>query len=241
MSHLPERDWEKNVNGKRSISLINNGQVTTAFLCGKPLKLKALIRLLTLCGAWLALSSCDQLTTDLGVETAGGVEMSSLTPTIDSYTNWLLSCSENEDCAEGEQCSCGSCVIPCEETSGCAIRAGDPRAPQVECSREGPVSELDSCGEEYTNVQICLPRCQLNDDCPFDLFCDEGACRLPRRGKRGCEEARRCVEGGGEPEACIESCPVSGPEIIMECERLCVEMGRTPEDCRRMCMARLSR
>ena len=64
----------------------------------------------------LTFTSCDQLASD---DTTSSEDTIELTPLIDSNTNWLLSCNSNTDCDQGEICSCGSCVIPCEEMRGC--------------------------------------------------------------------------------------------------------------------------
>lgn len=189
---------------------------------------------------------CGEITTDLGESVIGGSEVAETVPLIDSNTNWLLSCVEDTDCGEGERCSCGSCVIPCEMGRGCRLRPGAPQPPQVECAMVAPVSDPDSCGEETSDVgQICLPRCELTQECPADLICHEGTCKLPRRGQRACEEARRCVEGGGDPEECLMSCPQGEdamsrpprpPEEVTDCARRCLADGNSPEDCERRCM-----
>lgn len=103
---------------------------------------------------------------------------------IDSNTNWLVSCSLGEDCGEGEECVCGSGVIPCEAERGCRIREENDHEIRVSCSGVDPVSESSSCGENYMRplAPICLPECQTEAECPDLLICHEGTCRRPRRG-----------------------------------------------------------
>ena len=197
--------------------------------------------------------SCDEISSD---DTASNTETSELTPLINSNTNWLLSCNEDTDCDEGESCSCGSCVIPCEETRGCSIDPRDMMSPRVACAMSDPVYELDSCGDDYRGpmTSICLPQCESNEECPRDLVCYEGRCKRPRR--EGCLEARRCLEEGrGGPETCRELCaaqemvrmdninnmsnmpPAATAEDLRSCTNRCVETrSDEPEECQRRCM-----
>ena len=183
-----------------------------------------------------------------------GVE-STVTPLINSNTNWLLSCSADSDCGEGEQCDCGSCVIPCSpvspEASRCATDMDHAEPELVECAEADPVSEVSSCGEDYSRAPagICLLMCEMNDDCPDHLLCHRGRCVRPRRGEsRGCDDALACVEAGGSPERCrvlceeeleggmsVEREPAPPMREFLECERRCVAEGYPPEACRSRC------
>ena len=144
-------------------------------LCSSTCLTQAVITLLVLLAS-LIFVSCDQLVTDNTTDSNDTIE---LTPLIDSNTNWLLTCSSNSDCDDREICSCGSCVIPCEEMTGCSIDPRDVRAPQVDCAMSDPVYELDSCGDGYSRpmTPICLPRCNSEADCPSRLVCHEGTCK----------------------------------------------------------------
>ena len=179
----------------------------------------------------------------------------STTPLIDSNTNWLVSCSVDDDCGESGRCACGSCVIPCSPTSGernlCATATDQSSNEIVECAETDPVSVVSSCGEDYRreHVGICLLRCETNDECPAYLLCHEGRCVRPRRGEsRGCGDERQCIEAGGAPERCrilceddreeamsIEREPPPRMREIANCVRHCVDAGYEPEACRSRC------
>ena len=182
-------------------------------------------------------------------------EESTITPLIDSNTNWLLSCSADADCEEGEQCSCGSCVIPClpmsNEMNHCMTALGHSQSEVVECAEVEPVSDVASCGEDYSrgHVGICLLACETNDECPNRLLCHEGRCVRPRRGEsRGCGDARECIEAGGAPERCrilceddmegdmsMERAPPPPVQEIVQCTRRCVEAGYSRNACYARC------
>ena len=86
--------------------------------------------------------SCDEGSTD---DMTSTTEAAELTPLINSNTNWLLSCNEDTDCDEGETCSCGSCVIPCEEMRGCSIDPRDMRSPRVACAIAARLWQISIC------------------------------------------------------------------------------------------------
>lgn len=198
-------------------------------------------------------ASTDSTTSALDPDENGG---SAITPLIDSNTNWLLSCSADSDCDEGEQCACGSCVIPCapegSEGPRCMTTMGYPAPESIECADAEPVSEVSSCGEDYTrpHASICLLACQSNDECPDHLLCHEGRCKRPRRGEsRGCNDERECIEAGGDPQRCRVLCEDStegmmsmssmhpSPPMgeLLECERRCTSEGNDPAGCRSRC------
>lgn len=201
---------------------------------------------------FIALSSCSN-ESQTSIDPNG--DGTTITPLIDSNTNWLLSCSADSDCGEGEHCSCGSCVIPCApmgmEGARCMTTIDHPAPPVVECVEAEPVSEVSSCGEDYQSAQtgICLLACTTNDECPSHLLCHEGRCVRPRRGEtRGCADERECVEAGGDPERChilceeefeggmsLERQPPPPEREILACEQNCIEDGYAPEDCRSRC------
>ena len=209
-----------------------------------------LVLCMSLSVSLIASWSCDESATGDAPSTS---EMSELTPLINSNTNWLLSCSEDTDCDQGEACSCGSCVIPCEEMRGCSIDPRDIGSPSVSCAIADPVYERDSCGDDYRGpmTAICLPQCESADDCPRDLVCYDRQCKRPRR--EGCVEARRCLEAGdGDPETCRALCSpeqmsvmnqsgemsrLPSPEMLRACVDRCIETrDDAPEECRRRCM-----
>ena len=206
-------------------------------------------------GGLLSLVACDSSSGSLS-SSALDAGSSGVTPLIDSNTNWLLTCSTDSDCDAGEQCACGSCVIPCapegHEGPSCVTSMSYASPESVSCSAAEPVSEVSSCGEDYMRPHegICLLGCDSNDQCPDHLLCHEGRCKRPRRGEsRGCSDERECVEAGGDPMRCRVLCedddrpeeermgPPPPPlmEELLECERRCADEGNQAELCRARC------
>lgn len=124
------------------------------------------------------------------------------------------------------------------------VRPGEEPTSSISCVEVDPVSEVDSCGEDYMRpmTRICLPQCEIEDDCPEELVCHEGMCKRPRRGERRPprsgppspemqEDACRmiCVEELEQsPEMCRETCGV--------CEERCEILARGDEDLRVRCL-----
>ena len=63
------------------------------------------------------LISCNTATDEDQMTVDPNSDELSMTPLIDSNTNWLVSCSVDDDCGESGRCACGSCVIPCSPMS----------------------------------------------------------------------------------------------------------------------------
>jgi len=208
-----------------------------------------------MCGGLLLFAACDSSSGSLA-SSALNAGSSGVTPLIDSNTNWLLTCSADSDCGAGEQCACGSCVIPCapegHEGPSCMTSMSYASPESVSCSAAEPVSEVSSCGEDYMRPHegICLLGCDSNDQCPDHLLCHEGRCKRPRRGEsRGCSDERECVEAGGDPMRCHVLCEEDdlpeaermGPpppplmEELFECEHRCADEGNQVELCRSRC------
>lgn len=199
--------------------------------------------------------SCNTATNEDQMSVNPNGDELSITPLIDSNTNWLVSCSVDDDCGESGRCTCGSCVIPCSPMSSegnlCTRAMDQSESEIVECAETDPVSMASSCGEDYRReyVGICLLRCEMNDECPAHLLCHEGHCVRPRRGEsHGCGDERQCIEAGGAPEHCrilceddreeamsIEREPPPPMREIANCVQGCVDAGYEAEACRSRC------
>lgn len=134
-------------------------------------------------------------------------ESTTITPLIDSNTNWLLACAEDDDCSEGGQCSCGTCVIPCQPEVGCQLRLGDEQMIRVECQESNKVLSELGCGNDMPVIseRMCIPSCEIDADCPATFRCREDHCIPPPRMRdERCEEA--CLMSNRDSRRCYVEC-----------------------------------
>lgn len=112
-------------------------------------------------------------------------------PTIESNTNWLTVCVQNEDCAGASLCECGVCTVACETVSDCATQQDGSVCAG---SSDGSVSEL-CFSDTTTSPGLCLPGCETHDDCGSGSSCIDGACSGAQNGAIGaaCDTQEDCI------------------------------------------------
>jgi hypothetical protein len=88
---------------------------------------------------------------------------------IDSNTNWLKRCDEDNQCSGSLRCYCGQCSQPCAESDECSLLAG------AECASSGGAV----CSEQPSAGGLCVLGCQGDTDCGDDFSCNGGQC-VPR-------------------------------------------------------------
>lgn len=114
-------------------------------------------------------------------------------PTIESNTNWLTACAENEDCPGSSLCECGVCTVACEVAGDCTDQAEG-----AVCADPASESLSALCGSDLTESSgLCLPACDTDDDCGTGSSCVDGACAGAQDGATGtaCESAAHCIGG----------------------------------------------
>jgi len=92
-------------------------------------------------------------------------------PSIGSETNWVGTCTSDQDCAS-LQCVCGLCTTGCDTTAACPGKPGL----QV-CTTPGSPAFASTCGEVRGQPSgVCLRTCAADVDCVGAYRCEEGAC-----------------------------------------------------------------
>ncbi len=131
-------------------------------------------------------------------------------PMIDSNSNWLTTCLDDESCGENSFCLCGVCSVQCGPDATCGeFRRGSSCAERG----RGPVESLCDVPEAPTGPQVdglCLPPCNTSSDCIESQFCIDGLC-VPRPPQRplppgACRSPDNCRQG----ETCMMGRCVSG-------------------------------
>ncbi len=104
--------------------------------------------------------------------------------TIDSQTHWLSTCTSDDQCGDFYSCVCGVCTLSCDSASACN---GTGTRSACFQSEEGARGLL--CGNQEPAVGqegVCLPQCGVDNACPENQRCLEGAC-VP-------DDSEQCVE-----------------------------------------------
>jgi hypothetical protein len=81
---------------------------------------------------------------------------SEVAPTYMGNTNWLTSCSDDDDCSDDLSCECGVCTIACDTSSDCNSLG-------AACD-SGSDALVSACGSALAD-SICLPECENDGDC----------------------------------------------------------------------------
>ncbi len=90
------------------------------------------------------------------------------TPATDSKTNWLVSCSIDDDCDDGTlQCLCGICTSTCDSDDDC-------QQGNAICVDATEASFQVQCGG--TGQSFCARECDDDADCGDTQECVLGAC-----------------------------------------------------------------
>jgi len=121
------------------------------------------ITVLRICGLGLSL-----LTLGLALGSCGKVAEGD-TALLDSNTNWLMRCTEDQQCSGALRCYCGICTKPCGQNSECRLLDG------AECAESGE----SLCGEQAGAGGLCVLACSDDASCGPGFNCSSGQC-VPR-------------------------------------------------------------
>lgn len=116
-------------------------------------------------------------------------------PKTGSNSNWLVTCTDESDCASGGTCLCGACSQECNDNGDCSPLDG------AVCSSVDDAARRTQCGGTEPAVGLCLPGCEPGS-CADGQSCVDGACviaelpdtefcdpaRAPSRAERAAEE-----------------------------------------------------
>ncbi|MEO8179556.1 MAG: hypothetical protein ABI895_12055 [Deltaproteobacteria bacterium] len=88
------------------------------------------------------------------------------TSLLDSNTNWLMRCTEDQQCSGALRCYCGICTKPCGQNSECGLLDG------AECAESGE----RLCGEQAGAGGLCVLACTDDANCGSGFNCRSGQC-----------------------------------------------------------------
>jgi hypothetical protein len=90
---------------------------------------------------------------------------------FDSNTNWLKSCSVDDECGGALSCLCGICTQPCGTNPECRLLS------QAECR---PSESPHCAGAPNVDVGgVCVLPCESDNACPVLFTCAAGQCIPP--------------------------------------------------------------
>jgi hypothetical protein len=134
---------------------------------------------------------------------------SELSPTYMGNTNWLTSCSDDEDCSDGLSCECGVCTLECETSADCNSLG-------AVCD-SGSDALVSACGSALAD-SICLPECENDGDCGsgqcIDSHCVPAQMSLPDGGGDGDGDGYENPTGCGPNGAFVSAVVAPDQECV---------------------------
>lgn len=141
---------------------------------------------------------------------------------VNSNTNWLLTCSDDVDCSEDSACFCGQCTTPCDSDAACDALGGGT------CTLQG--ERVDFCPSEPGG--LCLPGCESDDDCGESYVCVVDVCQPEWAEPDECPQGNLVcgTELGAGPATLLE-CVDGEYETLETCDVSCASIPGADDSC----------